>query len=324
MADITEMTNWAVDLIGVRKTYPGRIEALRGVNVQVGRGEIFGLLGPNGAGKSTLVKIMMTVVRPDQAMGTLLGRPLGNRRKLARIGYLPEGHRFPRYLTGVQLLDSYGALAKVPRSVRRERAGDLLDRMGMTQWADTRISKYSKGMMQRLGLAQALINDPDLIVLDEPTDGVDPMGRRDIRELLIELRRLGKTIFINSHLLGELEMVCDRVSILVSGLVARQGTLADLTAQSLEYRIRVQGDLGPVRERVTALKGKVADSEVIVMGHDAVKVNAFIDLLRAQGLLIESVIPKRFSLEDVFVDTLGGLRSIGAQPAERRRRRGGG
>jgi len=311
------MTNWAVDLIGLRKTYPGRIEALRGVNVQVGRGEIFGLLGPNGAGKSTLVKIMMTVVHADQAMGTLLGRPLGNRRKLARIGYLPEGHRFPRYLTGAQLLDSYGALAKVPRSARRKRAAELLERTGMTQWANTRIAKYSKGMMQRLGLAQALINDPDLIVLDEPTDGVDPMGRRDIRELLIELRRNGKTIFINSHMLGELEMVCDRVSILVSGLVARQGTLGELTAQSREYRIKVQGELEPLRERIADLKGRIVDGELAVTGHDATKVNALIDLLRANGLLIESVVPKRFSLEDVFVDTLGGVRSIGAQPARR-------
>jgi ABC-2 type transport system ATP-binding protein len=319
MADMTEMTNWAVDLIGVRKTYPGRIEALRGVNVQVGRGEIFGLLGPNGAGKSTLVKIMMTVVRPNQAMGTLLGRPLGNRRKLARIGYLPEGHRFPRYLTGAQLLDSYGALARVPRAARRKRAAELLDRTGMSQWANTRIGKYSKGMMQRLGLAQALINDPDLIVLDEPTDGVDPMGRRDIRELLTELRRQGKTIFINSHMLGELEMVCDRVSILVSGLVARQGTLGELTAQSREYRIRVQGDLAPLTEALAGLKGRVADGEVIISGHDAAQVNACIDLLRARGLLIESVIPRRFSLEDVFVDTLGGVRSIGAQPARRPR-----
>jgi len=312
MADVTELTNWAVDLIGVRKTYPGRIEALRGVNVQVGRGEIFGLLGPNGAGKSTLVKIMLTVVRPDKAMGTLLGRPLGNRRKLARIGYLPEGHRFPRYLTGEQLLHFYAALAKVPRAERCRRAGELLDRTGMTQWAGTRIAKYSKGMMQRLGLAQALMNDPDLIVLDEPTDGVDPMGRRDIRELLLELRRQKKTIFINSHLLGELEMVCDRVSILVSGLVARQGTLAELTAQSREYRIKAQGYLDPLRERIAALKGRIVDSEVVVSGHDMNQVNALIDLLRAQGILIESVLPKRFSLEDIFVDTLGGLRSIGA------------
>jgi ABC-2 type transport system ATP-binding protein len=320
MADATELTNWAVDLVGVRKTYAGKIEALRGVNVQVGRGEIFGLLGPNGAGKSTLVKIMMTVVHADQAMGTLLGRPLGNRRKLARIGYLPEGHRFPTYLTGAQLLDSYAALAKVGKRQRRQRAGELLERTGMTQWADVRIGKYSKGMMQRLGLAQALMNDPDLIVLDEPTDGVDPMGRRDIRELLIELRGRGKTIFINSHLLGELEMVCDRVSILVGGLVARQGTLGELTAQSREYRIKARGSLDAVRARISELGGRLIDGEIAVSGHDAEKVNGLIDALRAQGVLIESVVPRRFSLEDVFVDTLGGVGEVGGRPAGMARR----
>lgn len=317
MADVTELTNWAVDLIGVRKTYPGKIEALRGVNVQVGRGEIFGLLGPNGAGKSTLVKIMMTVVHADQAIGTLLGRPLGNRRKLAAIGYLPEGHRFPPYLTGRQLLNSYAALAKVARSVRKTRSDELLERVGMSQWSDVRISKYSKGMMQRLGLAQALMNDPDMIVLDEPTDGVDPMGRRDIRELLLELKRQGKTIFINSHLLGELEMVCDRVSILVSGFVARQGTLAELTDQSREYRIKCSGDLEALRERIIEHGGKLLDGEIAIKGHDQEKINVMIDLLRSSNVLIESVVPRRFSLEDVFVDTLGGLAAVGAQPVAR-------
>ena len=225
MVALTEMTNWAVDLIDVRKIYPKNIHALRGVNIQVGRGEIFGLLGPNGAGKSTLVKIMMTVVRPTQALGTILGRPLGHRGKLARVGYLPESHRFPGYLTGKQLLHYYAALAKVPRSKRKANAERLLNRVGMKQWAGTRIDKYSKGMMQRLGIAQALMNDPDMVVLDEPTDGLDPVGRRETRELMLELRAEGKTVFLNSHLLSELEMVCDRVAILVEGLVARQGTL---------------------------------------------------------------------------------------------------
>jgi ABC-2 type transport system ATP-binding protein len=310
MTDVTEMTNWAVDLIGVRKTYRGKIEALRGVNIQVGQGEIFGLLGPNGAGKTTLVKIMMTVVRPSRAMGTILGRPLGNKRKLARMGYLPESHRFPQYLTGRQLLDHYAALARVPRNVRRKRAGELMERMGMESWADTRISKYSKGMMQRLGLAQALMNDPDLIVLDEPTDGVDPMGRRDIRELLLECKKRGKTVFINSHLLSELEVVCDRVSILVGGLVARQGTLEELTEHSVQYRITVNGELGPVAAKVTDMGGTIDRNSITVSGHDAALVNRYIDLLRAGGVMIETVERKRFSLEEVFVDTLGGGKGI--------------
>ncbi|RME36817.1 MAG: ABC transporter ATP-binding protein, partial [Planctomycetota bacterium] len=170
MVAVTEMTNWAVDLIDVCKTYGRTVFALRGVNIQVGRGEIFGLLGPNGAGKSTLVKIMMTVVRADRALGTILGRPLGHRGKLARIGYLPESHRFPGYLKGREVLTLYAALALVPRERRRRNAERLLERVGLQEWANTRVDQYSKGMLQRLGIAQALMNDPELLVLDEPTD----------------------------------------------------------------------------------------------------------------------------------------------------------
>ncbi len=304
MVGITEMTNWAVDLIDVHKTYGKTIHALRGVNIQVGRGEIFGLLGPNGAGKTTLVKIMMTVVRPTHALGTLLGRPMGHRGKLARTGYLPEDHRFPGYLTGAQLLDYYAALGKVPRSRRKANAARLLDRVGMSEWATTRIDKYSKGMLQRLGIAQALMNDPELIVLDEPTDGLDPVGRRDVRELLLELKSAGKTVFLNSHLLSELEMICDRVAILVDGLVARQGTLNELTEETVEYRIAFSGDAGVIQEKVEALGVSLGANVITVSGHDTGKVNAMIDLLRAAGLSIESVQPHRFSLEDILVQVL--------------------
>ena len=304
MVDVTEMTNWAVDLIDVRKTYPKSIEALRGVNVQVGRGEIFGLLGPNGAGKTTLVKIMMTVVRPTHALGTILGRPIGHRGKLARIGYLPESHRFPGYLTGERLLHHYAALAKVPRARRRQNAARLLDRIGMTSWAKTRIDKYSKGMLQRLGIAQALMNDPEMVVLDEPTDGLDPVGRRDVRELLQDLKRDGTTVFLNSHLLSELEMVCDRVAILVDGLVARQGTLAELTEQTVEYRITVSAGSRPLPDKLAALGASTDGRVVTLSGHNPAKVNEAIDLLRGQGLTIESVVPHRFSLEDILVQIL--------------------
>ena len=305
MAGITEMTNWGIDLIDVRKTYARKIHALRGVNIQVGRGEIFGLLGPNGAGKTTLVKIMMTVVRPTYALGTILGRPLGHRGKLAVTGYLPENHRFPPYLTGRQLLEYHAALAKVPRARRKANAAKLVDRMSLTQWADIRIDKYSKGMTQRLGVAQVLMNDPELVVLDEPTDGLDPVGRREVRELLLELKKQGKTIFLNSHLLSELEMVCDRVAILVDGLVARQGTLNELTAHPIEYRITCSGDIGPVGERLAEWGASVDRGTIALPGHDLAKVNTVIDLLRAHDLQIHSVEPKRFSLEDILVEAMG-------------------
>jgi ABC-2 type transport system ATP-binding protein len=305
MVGITEMTNWAVDLIDVRKTYGKTIRALGGVNIQVGRGEIFGLLGPNGAGKTTLVKIMMTVVRPNHALGTILGRPLGHRGKLARIGYLPEDHRFPPYLTGARLLDYYAALARVPRSRRKESAERLLDRVWLTQWANTRVDKYSKGMLQRLGIAQALMNDPEMVVLDEPTDGLDPVGRRDVRELLVELKSRGTTVFLNSHLLSELEMVCDRVAILVDGLVARQGTLTQLTEHTIEYQITFSGDAEPVRSKLAGLDATMKENVVTIPGHDTDKLNQAIDLLRSKGVMIESVKPHRFSLEDILVELIG-------------------
>ena len=205
-------SDFAIDLHQVEKRYRGSICALRGVDMKVRRGEIFGLLGPNGAGKSTLVKIMMSVVRPTRAAGTVLGQPVGDKAALARVGYLPENHRFPRHLTGRQVLDFFGSLTGMPTAARRSRVTELLDEVGMTDAADRKVATYSKGMMQRIGLGQALMNHPDLIVLDEPTDGVDPIGRLKIRSVLESLRSRGTTVFINSHLLSELEHLCDRVA----------------------------------------------------------------------------------------------------------------
>ena len=232
----------AIDLRYVAKTYRRKVRALRGIAMQVHGGEIFGLLGPNGAGKSTLVKIMMTVVRPTRAEGTMLGRPIGHKSTLADVGYLPEHHRFPPYLTGRQVLDYYAALAKVERRTRRRRSAEMLELVGLKNWGKAKVGTYSKGMQQRLGLAQAMTNDPQLVVLDEPTDGLDPVGRRDIRGVLQSLRDRGTTVFLNSHLLGEVERICDRVAILVGGKVIRQGTLDELTAGSHGYEIHLQAD----------------------------------------------------------------------------------
>lgn len=232
----------AIDLSNVEKTYRGKVRALRGVSMRVNRGEVFGLLGPNGAGKSTLVKILMTIVRPTKCQGRLLGDPIGRKETLARVGYLPEHMRFPEYLTGAQTLDYMGALAKVPRTLRKSRTGELLELVGMSDWKSKKIGSYSKGMKQRMGVAQALMNDPDIVLLDEPTDGVDPVGRRDIRVVMQEMKNRGKTIFINSHLLGEVEMVCDRVAILVQGQVEREGTIDELTEGGRRYEIDIALD----------------------------------------------------------------------------------
>ena len=217
----------------VAKTYRRKVQALRGIQMRVMPGEIFGLLGPNGAGKSTLVKIMMSVVRPTRAEGTLLGRPLGHKPTLARGGLLA---RTPPHAAVSHRAAGPGVLRRPgPRGSPHPQAAappNCWKWCGWTQWSDARLRTYSKGMQQRIALAQALMNDPDLVVLDEPTDGLDPVGRKETRDVLQRLRAEGKTMFLNSHLLGEVEQLCDRVAILVEGRVVRQGTIAEMTAGS--------------------------------------------------------------------------------------------
>ena len=340
------MVDLAIDLSDVAKTFQRRVQALRGIAMQVRPGEIFGLLGPNGAGKSTLVKIMMTVVRPTRAVGTILGRPVGHKPTLARVGYLPEHNRFPPYLTGRQTLEFFAALSKVDRRTRKRRSGEFLEMVGLEKWANVKLATYSKGMQQRIGLAQALVNDPDLIVLDEPTDGLDPVGRRDVRETLIDLRKAGKTIFLNSHLLSEVECLCDRVAILSAGKVVRQGTLDELTAGSKHFEIQLHGEpntqmreamraavpcqwavcataasappAGAGRETFKEI-GRLPSGETVeldagmlrIATGDPIKIQPVIDALRSRGLIIGAVGQLRQSLEDFFIQT------VSEQPPEK-------
>ena len=265
---MTPSRDAAIDLNHISKTYRRRVQALQDISLSVQRGEVFGLLGPNGAGKSTLIKIMMTVVSPTRAKGTILGQPVGHKATLARVGYLPEHHRFPRYLTGRQTLEFFGALSGVDRSTRKRRAAELVETVGMTSWADRKVGEYSKGMMQRIGLAQALINDPDLVLLDEPTDGVDPVGRRDIRDVLMRMKSLGKTVFINSHLLSELEMICDRVAILVGGKVATAGTHRRTErAAKQRYEIEVDAPLDGINALHSSQSGPSHHSARVLPHH---------------------------------------------------------
>lgn len=301
----------AIDLHDVRKIYPGRVEALRGVRMRARRGEIFGLLGPNGAGKSTLVKIMLTVVRPTAASGSILGRPIGTKSVLSRVGYLPEKHRFPDYLTGRQAIEFAGAMSNVDRRTRRRRATELLELVGMSDWGDRRVSTYSKGMLQRVGIAAAMVNEPDLVVLDEPTDGVDPVGRRDIRDVLLRIRNRGACVFLNSHLLSELEMVCDRMAIMVQGEVAAEGTIDDLTRESRRYEIRIAGSppgwisdpaASGIGCRISVEEGADRGTARILIGSDdPTVVQPLIDRLRAENISIVSLQPIRESLEDLFL-----------------------
>jgi ABC-2 type transport system ATP-binding protein len=320
-----------IDLRDVAKTYRGRIQALRGVSIQVHPGEVFGLLGPNGAGKSTLVKILMTIIRPTRCIGTLLGEPVGTKRVLSRVGYLPEHLKFPDYLTGEQALDIYGALAKVPRRTRRERAEELLNLVGMDEWRTKRIKTYSKGMKQRMGLAQSLINDPDLVVLDEPTDGVDPVGRRDIRNIMSDIRKRGKAVFVNSHILSELELVCDRVAILSKGDVVAQGTVEELTRGSKRYEIELASPMpedARVKEVLSALKGDYLGTEtktsITVPSDNTQAIQPLIDALRQAGALIQSLKPVRQSLEDYFISAVNEAEGVHSKPGARQGKRGKG
>jgi len=230
----------AISVMGVDKTYRGGVHALRGVDLNVHRGEVFGLLGPNGAGKSTLIKVLMTVIRASRCAGQMLGKPVGHKPTLAKVGYLPEHHSFPGYLTGEQVLDFYAAMTGMKRSERKRRITPMLELVNMHEWAGERVRSYSKGMRQRVGIAQALMHDPELVLLDEPTDGVDPVGRRDIRDVVLRLKEEGRAVFLNSHLLSELEMVTDRVAILVQGKVAMQGTIDELTRDKRRYEVEVE------------------------------------------------------------------------------------
>jgi len=301
----------AIDLHHVEKIYRRKVHALRGIRMQVGRGEIFGLLGPNGAGKTTLVKIMLTVIRPTRARGTVLGRPIGHKPTFARVGYLPEDHRFPPYLTARNALEYYAALSTLGRRERKRRAAELLALVGVSEAADRRLRTFSKGMVQRLGLAQAMMHDPDLIVLDEPTSGLDPIGRRVVRGVLTGLRDRGKTIFINSHLLGELEMICDRVAILNAGKVTRQGTLDELTRHGLYYEIELgSGDPASAADLVRralaqACTVSVEEACLRIEGAEAEAIQPALDALRGRGLVISAVRPVRQSLEELFIEALG-------------------
>ncbi|MCB9839196.1 MAG: ABC transporter ATP-binding protein [Phycisphaeraceae bacterium] len=312
-----------IDIDAVSKTYGGGVRALRDVELRVHPGEVFGLLGPNGAGKSTLVKILMTIVRPSDCKGRMFGAPIGDKAALSRVGYLPEHLRFPDYLTGEQVVDHFGAMAGVPRAARRRRSAELLETVGMLDWRDTRVGKYSKGMKQRLGVAQSLINDPDLVLLDEPTDGVDPLGRKEIRDIIARMKDNGKTVFVNSHLLSELELICERVAIMVKGEVVQQGAIEDLTEASRRYEFRVsvgenQDENALIAQAIDLNDGSIEYTPGVVRTtvSDVHAIQPMIDALRARGVTIHAIRPTRSSLEDLFMSAVkdgggnpGGVRN---------------
>jgi ABC-2 type transport system ATP-binding protein len=300
----------------------GRIEALRGVSLTVEKGEIFGLLGQNGAGKTTLIKILLGITRMTTGEGQLLGQPVGTASARRKVGYLPEDHHLPDYHTGASLLEFYGALLEVPRRERQKRIPQTLETVGLKGRMHYKVRTYSKGMKQRLGIAQALMHEPDVIFLDEPTDGVDPVGRKHIRDLMQSLKAEGKTIFLNSHLLGEVELVCDRVAILDRGEVLRMGDVTTLTKQKGLFVLGLAPGQEFPRDEVSQLGYDVArDGDHWEVGlHDGQNIDPVVALLHARGLKLRHLVEKRQTLEDLFVATVEAAEpGIDAAPRQRPR-----
>ncbi len=303
-------SEYAIETQDLTKVYISQwkrrqVRAMDGVSLRVRPGAIFGLLGPNGAGKTTFVKTLLSAVRPTKGHALIFGRDAAEPEARRPIGYLPENHRFPTYFTGAGMLDFYAALSGVEASRRKKLIPEQLELVGLSDWATMRIGKYSKGMLQRLGLAQALIHSPTILILDEPTDGVDPVGRRQIRDILVRMEERGVTIFINSHLLAEVETLCREVAILDKGKVALAGKMQDLTAGK-GYRLTVAHPPEALAEELRGRATSMAlrDGLVDFQFPSRELVNDAMDLLRAQHCEIEALAPTTSTLEEVFVRTV--------------------
>ena len=303
---------FAIDVRGLRKEY-GRKVALHDLTLMVQPGEVFGFLGPNGAGKTTTIKILTGLVGATAGEARIFGRPVTDRRARTRVGYLPEHFRFHDWLTGADLLDFHGRLADLPAVERRCRIPEVLALVGLAGRGDERVRGYSKGMQQRLGLAQAILHRPSLVLLDEPSSALDPVGRREIRDLIRLLRGEGVTIFLNSHLLGEVEMVCDRVAIVDHGRVVRAGTLAEVVGGAPEVRLTVDAATPELLAALDA-HGEVLNVEPTDAGQVAVvlgiaeleQVPAVARTVVGQGIALYGLVPARRSLEEVFVSLVEG------------------
>jgi ABC-2 type transport system ATP-binding protein len=303
-----------IETSDLRKVY-GNTVAVDGLTLSVSEGEVFGFLGPNGAGKTTTVKMLLGLVHSTSGEATVLDKQPGHPAGLQRIGFLPEHLHFHAWLTAAGFLDLHGRLHGLTAAQRRERIPRLLAQVGLADRADTRLSEFSKGMAQRVGLAQALINDPALVFLDEPTSGLDPLGRREVRDLIHELRNAGVTVFLNSHFLSEVEVTCDRVAIVKRGRVARIGSLSVLTGQSVEVEIRAGGLTPELISGLTRWGQITTDGSEISGAPDGCSrlmlAVANEDVLPAiaawlvQGdAQLYALAPQRLSLEELFMRTM--------------------
>ena len=288
--------------LGIRKK-----RVLHGISSSVMEGEIFGFVGPNGAGKTTTLKVLMGLIKATSGSASILGHDVRETAYRREIGFLPENAYFYDYLTGRELLDFYARLSGVPASGRSERVATLLDWVGLTYAGDQRVRSYSKGMAQRVGIAQALVHDPSVIFLDEPMSGLDPIGRKEIRDLIIRLRSEGKTVFMNTHILSDVEMVCDRVAIIVHGKIRYQGRIEEFLSDGSSVSDVVVSGISP---ELAALLQDRYKSDLRGMGDriemrlDEKYVEDILRLVLDGGGKVLAVAPQRMSLESVFMDAV--------------------
>ena len=288
----------------------GRTPAVEDLGLEIHAGEIFGLLGPNGAGKTTTFKMIVGLLRPDRGTIRMFGLPPSDPAARGKLGYLPENPYFYDYLTAREFLDFYGRLQGMPPALRRKRIDETLHRVGLAERGHTALRKFSKGMIQRLGLAQAIQHDPELVILDEPMSGLDPIGRREVRDLVLSLRAAGRTVLFSSHILQDAEMICDRVAILERGRLRSVGRLDDMISSGAEwFEVAVHGPMSDVAcATLLSRDGRHSlwrVSDVGVLGE-------FLALTRQSGASVSSVWPKRKTLEDLFLSELSAESKKGA------------
>lgn len=282
-----------------------RVQVLSELSLNVGQGEVFGYLGPNGAGKTTTLKLLMDLLRPTSGEVRILGRPAGDVRTKQQVGFLPEQPNFYEYLTGRELLSFYGQLLGLRRSDRRERIATLARELRIDAALDLPLRKYSKGMLQRIGLAQALLNDPKLILLDEPMSGLDPIGRREVRDLLLRLKSEGRTVFFSSHIIPDVEVVCDRVGILVGGRLVARGPLDEMLEAritSIEVTVsRVPPELLEELDHLFMTRPVTKGERLLLTAKDEDALAALLPRLLEHKAVIHAIVPQRESLEEYFI-----------------------
>jgi ABC-2 type transport system ATP-binding protein len=305
-----------LDLVDIHKSYRSHLSIrkywiLRSLSLSILEGEIFGFIGTNGAGKTTTIKLALGLLHPDQGTVRLFGEDASNVELRRRVGFLPENPYLYDYLTGEEFLDFHARLFGFKPAARRRRVQELLEQVGLKNRGDRQLRHYSKGMLQRIGLAQALINDPEFVVLDEPMSGLDPIGRREVRDIILGLKARGRTVFFSTHILSDTEMICDRVGLLVKGSLKAVGTIDELVSREVPYwEVALQGGVNgnlPCGRIVSR-----REDRVLVRVDSQADLHRLLSILNGHGTSLVSVTPARQSLEDLFVREAGAA----SPPAE--------